>query len=82
MTSSTSSRDTARILRDNAEKLEDAEAVLHRSANASPQADTTRRLHQLGDAVTAEARTIQHRAERLDADSSDADPTTATASRA
>jgi hypothetical protein len=61
--------------------LEDAEAVLHRSADASPRADTTRRLHQLGDAVTAEARTIQDRADRLDADISDADPTTAAASR-
>jgi hypothetical protein len=68
MTSTSSSRETARILRDNADKLEDAEAVLHRSADASPRAGTTRRLHGLGDAVTAEAHTIQDRAERLDAD--------------
>ncbi|HEX8343791.1 MAG TPA: hypothetical protein VF657_03455 [Actinoplanes sp.] len=64
---------TARILRDNADTLEDAEAVLHRSADASPRDETTRRLHQLGDAVTAEAHTIQDRAERLDADTSESD---------
>jgi hypothetical protein len=68
MSASRSSQETAQILRDNADRLEDAEAVLHRSADASPRAETTRRLHQLGDAVTAEAHAIQDRAQRLHAE--------------
>jgi hypothetical protein len=73
MTSSNSSRQTARILRDNADQLEDAEAVLHRSADASPRAETTRRLHELGDVVTAEAHAIEHRAERLETETTGTD---------
>lgn len=56
---------TAAVLRSTAEQLEDAEATLHRSARRSPDAATGRRLDRLGDAVTAEARSIDERADRI-----------------
>ena len=73
MTRSESAHRTADLMRDNADELERAEAILHRSAEASPREQTTRRLHQLGDAVTAQAHAIVERADRLDADSATAD---------
>jgi hypothetical protein len=57
---------TARLLRENSEQLEETEAALHRSAEASPHPESARRLHRLGDAVTAEAHRIEHRADLLD----------------
>jgi hypothetical protein len=45
-----------------AAQLEVAEAILHRSAEASPSPATTTRLHALGDEVTAQAKAIDRRA--------------------
>jgi hypothetical protein len=58
-------RRTAATMRDTAEALERAEQTLHRSADASPDDATAGRLDRLGDAVTAEARGIAHRADDL-----------------
>jgi ElaB/YqjD/DUF883 family membrane-anchored ribosome-binding protein len=58
-------RSTTSAMRDTAEQLEEAEAKLHRSAEASPVAATRQRLHQLGDEVTAEAHGIEDRADDL-----------------
>jgi len=52
-------------MHDTADKLEAAEAILHRSAERSPETDTTARLHALGDQVTAQAHDIDRRADRL-----------------
>jgi hypothetical protein len=51
-----------------ADRLEVAEAILHRSAEESPNDAVTTRLHALGDQVTAQARDIARRAERLTGD--------------
>ncbi len=48
-----------------AERLEVAEAILHRSAEESPDPGTTARLHALGDRVTAQAQDVDRRADRL-----------------
>ena len=56
---------TAAAMHDTAEQLEEAEATLHRSADESPNAETTARLHALGDDVTLRARTIDRRADGL-----------------
>ena len=48
-----------------AEQLEVAEAILHRSAEESPDPSTTTRLHALGDEVTAQAHSIDRRADLL-----------------
>ena len=48
-----------------AEQLEVAESILHRNAEQSRNADTTARLHAVGDQVTAQAHEIQRRADRL-----------------
>jgi hypothetical protein len=58
-------RRTAQTMHDTAEALERAEATLHRSADASPDAVTAQRLDRLGDAVTAEAKAIDRRADDL-----------------
>jgi hypothetical protein len=50
-------------MRDTAEALERSEAILHDSAERSPDAATTARLHRLGDEVTRQAKKIQHRAD-------------------
>jgi hypothetical protein len=55
-------------MRETAESLEDTEDVLHRSAEESPNPTTRRRLHRLGDAVTAQAEYIAGRARRLQHD--------------
>ena len=52
-------------MHDTADKLEAAEAILHRSVERSPETDTTARLHALGDQVTAQAHDIDRRADRL-----------------
>jgi hypothetical protein len=57
---------TAAAMHSTAQQLEDAEATLHRSARRSPDTATGERLDELGDAVTAEARRIDHRADRID----------------
>lgn len=54
-----------------AEDLERSEAVLHESAERAADAQTRRRLHALGDDVTAQAEKIESRAAAL------ADDTTA-----
>ena len=64
----TTTRDTAAAMHATAEQLEEAEARLHRSAEASPVPQTRRRLHRLGDAVTAKAREIDRRADAIDDD--------------
>jgi hypothetical protein len=56
---------TVAAMYDTAERLEVAEAILHQSAEASPNEETTARLHALGDEVTAQARNIDRRADRL-----------------
>ena len=56
---------TAAAMQDTAEQLEQAEASLHGSADRSPNAETTERLHALGDDVTAGARDIDRRADGL-----------------
>ena len=48
-----------------AERLEEAEAILHRSARESPSDAVTERLHALGDKVTAQAKKIDRRADQL-----------------
>lgn len=48
-----------------AERLEAAEANLHRSADESPNDAVTARLHALADQVTAQAQDIDRRADRL-----------------
>lgn len=61
----TAARRTAAAMHDTADKLEVAEAILHRSAERSPDTGTTARLHALGDQVTAQAHDIGRRADRL-----------------
>ena len=62
----TASRDrTAAAMHDTAEQLELAEAILHRSAEESPDPATAARLHTLGDEVTAQAHAIDRRADSL-----------------
>ena len=56
---------TAAAMHDTAEQLEAAEAILHRSAEQSPNPTTATRLHALGDEVTAQAQAIDRRAGRL-----------------
>ncbi len=56
---------TAAAMCATAEALEQAEAGLHRSARQSPDEEHAARLHQLGDEVTAQARDIARRADRL-----------------
>ncbi|WP_433796513.1 hypothetical protein [Actinoplanes sp. CA-252034] len=56
---------TAAALHSTAEQLEVAEAILHHSADESPDPATRRRLHALGDEVTAQAKMIDARADPL-----------------
>lgn len=57
--------DTVKTMHDTAAALEEVEDTLHRSAEAHPNETTAERLHLLGDAVTAEAKKIDRRADRL-----------------
>jgi hypothetical protein len=52
-------------MRATAKQLEVGEAILHRSADASPDEGTSARLDALGDKVTAQAHRIDRRADRL-----------------
>jgi hypothetical protein len=60
---------TTAVMHSTAERLEEAEATLHRSAEAAPEESARQRLHALGDQVTAEAKAIEERAARLSAES-------------
>ncbi len=53
-------------MHDTAERLERVEARMHRSAEESPDLLTTARLHARADAVTAEAKKIDDRADHMD----------------
>ena len=59
------SQRTASAMQDTADQLEQAEAILHRSAQASPAPAARDQLHRLGDQVTDEARDIARRAEAI-----------------
>ncbi|GAA3349054.1 hypothetical protein GCM10020358_69800 [Amorphoplanes nipponensis] len=52
-------------MHDTAEALEESEAILHESAERSPDERTRRRLHRLGDEVTRQAEAIDQRADLL-----------------
>jgi hypothetical protein len=54
-------------MHETAEALERSEAKLHRSAEESPDEETTRRLHELGDEVTRRAKDIDRRADDVSA---------------
>jgi hypothetical protein len=52
-------------MHDTAQDLERSEASLHDSAERSPDEETTRRLHRLGDHVTRAAKDIDARADAI-----------------
>jgi hypothetical protein len=52
-------------MHDTAEALERSEAILHESAEQSPDPETRERLHRLGDEVTRQAMNIDRRADAL-----------------
>jgi hypothetical protein len=52
-------------MHDTAEALERSEAILHESAEQSPDRETRERLHRLGDEVTRQAMNIDKRADAL-----------------
>jgi hypothetical protein len=56
---------TAGAMHETAEALERSEAVLHESAERSPDEETRQRLHRLGDEVTRQAKEIDRRADLL-----------------
>jgi hypothetical protein len=58
-------RGTAAAMHETAEQLERSEAILHDSAEKSPDEETRRRLHRLGDEVTRQAMNIDERADSL-----------------
>ena len=58
-------RGTLATMLDTAVALEATEAVLHRTAEASPDPAAAERLHELGDRVTAKAKDIARRAGEL-----------------
>jgi hypothetical protein len=58
-------RTTAETMHETAEALERSEDILHRSADNSPDEATRHRLHELGHAVTREAKDIERRAGAL-----------------
>jgi hypothetical protein len=58
-------RGTAEAMHDTAEALEQSEAILHESAEKSPDEETRQRLHRLGDEVTRQAINIDKRADAL-----------------
>jgi hypothetical protein len=57
---------TAAAMHETAEALERSEAILHDSAEASPDQETRQRLHRLGDEVTRQAGDIDERADLLE----------------
>ena len=58
-------RRTAMAMHDTADKLEEGEDRLHRSADRVPDDVLSQRLDNLGDEVSAQARGIAERADRL-----------------
>jgi hypothetical protein len=56
---------TANTMHDTAEALERSEAILHDSAENSPEPETKQRLHTLGDEVTRQAKNIDKRADAI-----------------
>jgi hypothetical protein len=64
---------TAAAMHATAAQLEVAEDILHGSAEQSPNEETTARLHALGDDVTAQAKLIDRRADRLSGERSPAE---------
>ena len=58
-------RGTATAMHETAEALERSEAILHDSAEKSPDEATRQRLHRLGDEVTRQATAIDRRADAL-----------------
>ena len=58
-------RSTAETMHATAESLERSEAVLHDSAERSPDEATKERLHALGDEVTRRAKSIDRRADAI-----------------
>ena len=58
-------RSTTEAMHDTAAALERSEAILHASAERSPDAQTRRRLHSLGDQVTSQAEEIDRRADAV-----------------
>jgi hypothetical protein len=52
-------------MHETADELERSEAILHASAEKSPDEETRRRLHRLGDEVTRQAMDIDKRADAL-----------------
>jgi len=59
-------RGTAEAMHETAEALERSEAILHDSAERSPDEETRQRLHRLGDEVTRQAVDIDKRADALE----------------
>jgi ABC-type transporter Mla subunit MlaD len=57
---------TADTMHDTADALERSEAILHDSAERIPDEETTRRLDNLGDKVTRQAKDIDKRADSID----------------
>jgi hypothetical protein len=55
-------------MRETAEALEHSEAVLHGTAEKSPDETSGRRLHDLGDEVTRQAKNIDRRADAISHD--------------
>lgn len=58
-------RKTSEAMYDTAAALERSEAILHASAERSPDEQTRRRLHRLGDQVTSQAKDIEARADAV-----------------
>lgn len=56
---------TAATMRTTAAELEEAEATMHRSADAMPDRATKDRLHRLADETTRTATDIAGRADRM-----------------
>jgi sensor domain CHASE-containing protein len=53
-------------MHETADALKRSEAILHDSAERSPDDATKRRLHRLGDEVTSQAQDIDHRANAIE----------------
>jgi hypothetical protein len=60
-------RSTSDTMHSTAEALERSEDILHESAARSPDPETARRLDDLGDQVTEQAKLIDRRADVIDA---------------
>lgn len=72
--SGTVRRTTADAMHHTAADLERSEAILHDSAERSPDDATAQRLHSLGDQVTHEAKKIDARADAITSPDDGRDP--------